>query len=151
MGGVSLSKDVRLQMEDIDKAISALEAEYNAKSEMMHMVFQALDDPASNFKLRMPGRFAQVKQMVSSLSSTRDRLKDKCSEVLAWFKVTGMKTGDFMRLWDDFLIPGDMIVNTPQQTRRDTLVPRFCSNNARPVSLNDLAILWGFAEGTAIE
>jgi hypothetical protein len=143
-GAEAISKSARLTLEDVDQAIRTVEAEFASKKEMMHMVLQYIEDPADNFKLQMPGRFAQIMNLVGKLINARDSIKEKYMKVLRWFKILGMNSGDFCLLWDDFLIPGDMIMSKAERVRKDVMIPKFCTN--RPVSSVDIAMLWEFRD-----
>jgi len=55
-----------------------------------------------------------------------------------------MESKVFFTLWDNFFVPGDLIVNKDAQMKQNYLVPTFCQG--RPPSVEDLMVLWEFKQ-----
>lgn len=64
-------------------------------------------------------------------------------KLLKYFNHSGMKSSDFILLWDNLLIPEDIMLAIPLSTLKKHIFPRFCSPSVVP-GLNDLLLLWGF-------
>eukprot|EP00929_Paragymnodinium_shiwhaense_P004186 TRINITY_DN10493_c0_g1_i3.p1 TRINITY_DN10493_c0_g1~~TRINITY_DN10493_c0_g1_i3.p1 ORF type:complete len:1477 (+),score=471.30 TRINITY_DN10493_c0_g1_i3:132-4562(+) len=146
-GAESLGKDARVGIEDIDTSVSALAVDLEMKSQMMQVVLQYSEDPADQFRLRMPEVFAKAKTEIDDLVSLRDKAKAAYGELLEWFRIEKMKSADFLLLWDDFFIPADLITGRPNKLKQEFLVPAFCRN--KPVSVHQLMVLWEMAEPDA--
>merc|ERR1712061_96283 len=106
--------------------VGALQSEFTERHETMQMILQYFEDPADQFKLRMPGEFEKAKEAIDDLVNVKDQGKEKYSQLLAWFKIQGMKSSEFCMLWDNFLMPGDLIVNKDAKMKKDVLIPSFC-------------------------
>ena len=61
-GVEKLNKQVRITFEDFDLEVRALQAEFEKMNETMTMVLQYFEDPADQFKLRMPREFEKAKK-----------------------------------------------------------------------------------------
>eukprot|EP00971_Amphidinium_carterae_P120705 2391853-Amphidinium_carterae.1 len=92
----------------------------------------------------MPSSFNAAKEKVDTLVALKDRSKESYQKLLKWFKIAGMKSSDFCLIWDNFLVPGDMIVNASEKVKKEMMVPVFCQN--KPFGLDELAVLWGFKD-----
>lgn len=138
------AKACRYSIEDFDSCVVALQAECTERHETMQMVLQYFEDPADQFKLRMPGLFIEAKEQIEKLVALKDAAKDKFAKILVYFKVSGMKSGDFCMLFDNFLCPGDLIVVKPDKTKKEILIPGFCQN--KPCTLEDFLVLWNFKD-----
>ncbi|CAK9113840.1 Formin-2 [Durusdinium trenchii] len=53
------------------------------------------------------------------------------------------KSSDFILLWDNLLIPEDLMLAIPLSTLKKYIFPRFCAPSVIP-NLHDLLLLWGF-------
>jgi len=113
-------------------------------NETMTMILQYFEDPADQFKLRMPGEFEKAKQGISALVTLKEKARSTYADVLTWFKVTAMKSKDFFVLWDNFFVPGDLIINKDTQMKQNYLVPTFCQG--KPPGVEDLMVLWEFKQ-----
>lgn len=143
-GVETLNKRVLVAFEDFDACIKELHSQMLEGREKMLGVLQYIDDPADPFRLQMPGYFAEAKELIEALVEQRDSLKKTYDELQSWFKLSGMKSSALNLLWDDLLIPEALVVGGPDKLKKEFLVPSFC--NQRPVNLNQLMVLWGFAE-----
>lgn len=141
-GVEKLEKAAVYTIEDFDREVLKLQSAFTAKHEVMQMVLQDFNDPADPFKLRMPEQFNKAKESISVLVQLRDRVSAKFKQMLAWFKVTTITSGDFCLLWDNLLIPGDLILNRPDAFKKKVLMPMFCQQKAH--SLDDFLVLWDF-------
>lgn len=118
-------------------------------NETMTMILQYFEDPADQFKLRMPGEFEKAKSNISGLNALKDKVKSNYGDLLSWFKVNAMKSADFCVLWDNFLIPPDLIINKDVAMKQNYLVPTFCQG--KPPTVEDLMVLWDFKQPDEIK
>lgn len=145
-GTEKLSKQARVGVEDFDQVVNALHAEFQERHETMQMILQYFEDPADAFRLRMPEEFARAKTCIDDLVAQKERAKDKYAKLLNWFQIKGMKSSDFCLLWDNLLVPSDLIVNKPEKVKKDVLIPSFCQNKA--IHIHDLMVLWEFKDAS---
>eukprot|EP00927_Polykrikos_kofoidii_P036749 TRINITY_DN31019_c0_g1_i1.p1 TRINITY_DN31019_c0_g1~~TRINITY_DN31019_c0_g1_i1.p1 ORF type:complete len:1445 (-),score=265.07 TRINITY_DN31019_c0_g1_i1:120-4454(-) len=137
-GGDRVGKSARIALEDFDVCAKALINEMTEKQEMMQRILQYVDDPADQFKVRMPEEFARAQQDIGELRRLNDQAKEEYRKLLSWFHIEGMESCDFFLLWDNLFLPGDLIA------RNGALAPDFC--RSAPISFAKLRILWGFQE-----
>lgn len=139
-----LNKSARYAYEDFDSCVVALKAELDERFETMQMIMQYFDDPADEFRMRMPGEFAKAKESIDGLVLLKDSVKDKYAKLLAWFKIAGMKSSDFCLIWDQLFVPADLVLNKPDKLKKEMMIPCFCRN--KPFSIDDFMVLWEFRE-----
>lgn len=145
-GTEKLSKQARVGVEDFEQVVNALHAEFQERHETMQMILQYFEDPADAFRLRMPEEFARAKARIDDLVAQKERAKDKYAKLLSWFQIKAMKSSEFCLLWDNLLVPSDLIVNKPEKVKKDVLIPSFCQNKA--INIHDLMILWEFKDAS---
>lgn len=143
-GTEKLSKSARITYEDFDSCVKILEQDFNKQNEIMTMILQHCEDPADPFRLRMPQEFAEAKGTIESLVKLKDEVKQHYAELLRYFNVKAMKSSDFCLLWDNFLVPPDLIVNTDADMKKKFLEPAFC--RGKPLTVGQLEVLWKFKE-----
>ncbi|CAK9112213.1 unnamed protein product [Durusdinium trenchii] len=140
-GVEKLDKSAKIAFEDFDLCVTALHSEFVQKHEMMQMILSYFEDPADPFKLQMPKIYLEAKDKLDELNTLKDTAK---AQVLKWFKVQAMKSNEFCLLWDNLLIPANMIINADMKMKKEFMLPTFCQN--KPFSAEDLQILWSFKE-----
>merc|ERR1712137_15786 len=143
-GTEKLNKAPRIVLEDHDACVNALAAEFEQNHQTMQMILSYFEDPADAFKLQMPGHFAVAKEKVGTLLKLREDSKMKYEKLLGYFKMGKTKSSDFFMMWDNFLVPSELILNRPEKMKKEMLTPAFCQN--KPVMPDDFMILWKFKE-----
>merc|ERR1719162_2597013 len=91
----------------------------------MQMILQYFEDPADPFRLRMPEEFAKAKECIDDLVNLKDSAKDRYLKLLSWFKIAGMKSSEFCLIWDNLLVPGDLILNKGEKVKKEVMMPMF--------------------------
>eukprot|EP00415_Alexandrium_ostenfeldii_P004353 UN4353 len=89
----------------------------------------------------MADRFEEARPRLSKLKAQADKCKETYKRILSHFNHAGMKSSEFVLLWDDFFIPPDLVVNKPLAFQRDEIVPNFCKPHVAP-SVDSLMVLW---------
>ncbi|CAJ1330220.1 unnamed protein product, partial [Effrenium voratum] len=138
-GVEKLDKSAKIAYEDFDICVTGLHADFLSKHETMQMILSYFEDPADPFKLRMPEIYAKAEEEMTALVKLKDTAK---AQLLKWFKIQAMKSSDFCLLWDNLLVPGNLIVNADVKMKKEFMIPSFCQN--KPVSAEDLQMLWAF-------
>jgi hypothetical protein len=103
-GVEQLQKSARVAIEDFDPFVVQLQTEFTDRHDTMQMVLQYFEDPADQFKLRMPQTFSEAKEEIDALVAIRDRAKDKYKNLLNFYKVVGMKSETFFSDLGQFLV-----------------------------------------------
>merc|ERR1712151_331906 len=134
-----MKKQARVTFEDFDQCVNTLQSEFTERHETMQMILQYFEDPADQFKLRMPGEFETAKERIEEMVEVSKSAKEGYAQLLAWFKIQGMKSSEFCFMWDNLIVPGDLIINKDAKMKKDVLVPAFCQG--KPISAEDLAVL----------
>jgi len=142
-GAERVTKQAVVSLEDYDCVVNDLQNELVNCAQAMEIVL-SIADPVDQFRLQMPDQLAQANELVSALVAQRDAVKKKYADMLAFFKVAGMKSSDFCLLWDDFFIPEMLITRRPDKIKKVYLIPTFCQRG--PIAFDDLLVLWNFKE-----
>lgn len=137
-GSEKLQKKVNVTFEDFDTCVGQLADEFTQRQDTMAMLMQYIDDPADQFKLHMPAKFASAKEEIDALVTKRDNIKEKYKGLLKWFKINNMKSDQFCLIWDNLFVPESLVVTKPEKIKKEVLVPAFCQG--RPVALEGLQI-----------
>merc|ERR1712032_761485 len=122
-GVEQISKSLRVAIEDYDPFVNGLKEELTTNHDTMQMVLQYFEDPADAFRMRMPPEFNNAKEVIDECVVVRDRAKEKLKKLMDYYKVTGMKSENFVMAFDTLFVPGDLIVLKPEKTRKDLLLP----------------------------
>eukprot|EP00435_Cladocopium_sp_Y103_P017260 s390_g4.t1 len=96
---------------------------------------------------------ANATEEIKELEGNAARCREDYMKLLKYFNHSGMrpdsylvglmKSSDFILLWDNLLIPEDVMLAIPLSTLKKHIFPRFCTPSVIP-GLNDLLLLWGF-------
>ncbi|CAE7905264.1 capu, partial [Symbiodinium microadriaticum] len=129
-GVEKLDKSARIVFEDFDLCVNALHGDFVAKHETMQMILSYFEDPADPFKMQMPAIYAEAKEKLDALVTLKDTAKEKYAQLLKWFKIQTMKSSDFCVLWDNLMVPANLILNADVKMKKDFMIPTFCQNKA---------------------
>lgn len=157
-----LSKDVRVQIEELDKRLGQLSAEFLTA----HQEFcEALHGAEG---IHMPGMaqmFERGRRSLDDLASRKDRVGQQFKDLLSVFRaetyrgdakvVNGtlrdgnpreeMTSAVWCQLWDDFFVPKDLYEKHNEKIQRLILEPRFCKDDVSP-NVDGLVQLWRLPE-----
>lgn len=142
--GVRISKSVHVTLEDCDEAISSLQAEYLKIKETLGECLGPLDstDPV---KLRLEREFQAASLAIDDVAQRCDALKLKYEELLKWLQTTGIRSSEFCLMWDNFLLPGDLLLDRYQELHNNnTFEAVFCQGET--FLLEDFQALWQLEE-----
>ncbi|CAL1151414.1 unnamed protein product [Cladocopium goreaui] len=159
-GVEKLDKSAKIAFEDFDLCVTALHSDFVAKHEMMQMILSYFEDPADPFKMQMPKIYSEAKEKLDELLSLKDTAKEilqsvksqlggcltwlipirvlqtevpripEQGQLLKWFKIQAMKSNEFCVLWDNLLIPANLILNADMKMKKEFMLPAFCQNKA---------------------
>merc|ERR1711865_976137 len=117
----SLSKSVRVKIEDLEGMVTKLKAAFDVKQNEFTNGQTLIDDPTDLFKMRIPGKFAEAEDSVKKMLADVDKAKVTMAEILAFWHATQMidfkdkakkkkdvSSEDLCLLWDDFFVPGSV-------------------------------------------
>jgi len=99
------------------------------------------DDPADPIALLMAKQFSKARPRLSQLESQSCKCRETYAKLLAHFNHAGMKTSDFVLLWDDLFVPRELILGKPEALQKQDLLPAFCRPRVVPTVGSFLA-LW---------
>jgi hypothetical protein len=120
-GVMKVTKNVRVVLEDLEEGVKELVTQFGSQQEALLQCLQCCEDPADPMRLQMSERFAEARPQMSRLEVNCNKCRENYTQILGYFNHPGMKTSDFMLLWDNLFVPGDLILNKPevhQQRRR---------------------------------
>lgn len=134
-------KTVKVVLEDVEKDVQELAGLFANRQESLLECLKYSDDPADPMKLVMAEQFAEARPCLLKLEAQAKKCRDSYAKLLSHFNHPGMKTSDFVLLWDDFFIPSDLILNKPEALQKSEILPNFCRPQAAP-SVDSLMVLW---------
>lgn len=144
-GTMKLSKNVRVGLEDAEDGVKELAQQLAQQQEALQAALQCTDDPVDPLKLFMAAELTSAKAEIGALEKQAANCRERYTTLLKYFNHSGMKSSDFMLLWDNLLIPEDIVLGFPLSLLKKHIMPRFCSPQAVP-GLNDLLVLWGLRQ-----
>ncbi|CAE7477130.1 DGAT2 [Symbiodinium necroappetens] len=103
-----ISKAVHLSLEECDEAVSSIHETALDIQASLQKCTGGLD-PSDPVKLRLHREFATATKMIESLVQLRNSVKSQYDRVLQWFHAPGWRSADFFLLWDNFLLPSDLL------------------------------------------
>ncbi|CAE7267803.1 forG, partial [Symbiodinium sp. KB8] len=118
-GVEKLDKSARIVFEDFDLCVNALHGDFVAKHETMQMILSYFEDPADPFKMQMPAIYAEAKEKLDALVTLKDTAK---AQLLKWFKIQTMKSSDFCVLWDNLMVPANLILNADVKMKKERVL-----------------------------
>jgi len=134
-------KTVKVVLEDVEGDVKELAQLFAERYESLLECLKYSDDPADTMKLVMAEQFAEARPRIARLEAQAQKCRESYAKVMAYFNHSGMKSSDFVLLWDDFFIPPDLIVNKPETLQKEVIVPSFCKPRVAP-SVDALMVLW---------
>lgn len=144
-GTLKVAKNVRVGLEDAEDCVKELMKEFQTQYAMLQACLQQSDDPADPMKLFMAGNFAEAKTHLSRLEEQSTKCRACYTTLLDYFTHTGLKSSDLILMWDNLFIPGDLILNKPDNIRKRDIIPRFCRPRSSP-SHDDMMLLWDMCD-----
>jgi len=145
-GSTKVTKSVRAPLEDAEESVRALLAEFDSHQGQLQACLELSEDPADPMRLELVENFATAGQICRRLSDKAKMCRVCYGQVLEYFHHKGMTTSNFLLLWDNLLIPPDLIINKPETVQKRDILPRFCKFGVE-LSINDFLLLWDL--GTA--
>jgi len=165
-GSLTLQKDVRIQIEDLERQVSLLKGEFAAKSRELQHALTCISDPHDAFVTEMPAAFEQERRRVEELVERKDAVRSRFSSLLAHFqaetyrgdpqivdgKLQDGKAREEMTslvwclIWDDFLIARGQLSSHSEKTQKEVFEPRLCKG--APLTVESLEMLWGLQPPT---
>ncbi|CAE7733248.1 Fmn2 [Symbiodinium sp. KB8] len=103
-----ISKAVHLSLEECDEAVSSIHETALDIQASLQKCTGGLD-PSDPVKLRLHREFATATKMIESLVQLRNSVKSQYDRVLQWFHAPGWRSADFFLLWDNFLLPSELL------------------------------------------
>lgn len=163
-GAPTLDKNVRILIEDLDKQVDVISKEVRAKHQELQEVLTCINDANDKFSMEMPDLFNQAQRRVDALTAKVDEVKGQFKAMLILFKAETYRgdavlidgkledgnpkeemTSDiWCLLWDDFLIPGVMMLKQNEKVLKEVFEPRFCRD--APITMESLSMLWQLEE-----
>jgi len=140
---LTLAKSARVCLEDLEESIRDLVDDYVSQQSSLQTCLQSTRDPSDPMKLYMADQIAQAQVSLEQLQEQARKARAGYIQMLSFFNHPGLKTSDFLLLWDNLFIPSDLILNRPEAFRKQHLFPRFCQPLSKP-QLEDLLLLWDF-------
>lgn len=139
IGTERLEKEVKVSLEHLDACVTQLAAEFVEKHESVGDVLAECpgEDPFN----RMLGEFESAKLSVDTLVLLRDSAKSRYDSLLRLFHDKDRTSSDFCLIWDNFFLPGDLMVN---KGKSPYFTSAFCEGE--PVQLDHLTVLWHLQE-----
>lgn len=142
-GTLKMMKIVRVGLEEAEESLRELTTQLTEQQEALQMALELTVDPVDPLKVHMVKDLAAATEEIKVLEGNAARCREDYMKLLKYFNHTGMKSSDFILLWDNLLIPEDIMLAIPLSTLKKHIFPRFCSPSVVP-GLNDLLLLWGF-------
>mmetsp|Transcript_31501 Transcript_31501/g.60886 ORF Transcript_31501/g.60886 Transcript_31501/m.60886 type:complete len:1195 (-) Transcript_31501:458-4042(-) len=139
--GVRVIKNVRVILEDIEDSVREFTQQFAMQQEALLQCLQHSEDPADPMRLHMSEKFAEARPQLARLESQCSSCRDGYTSVLSYFSHPGMKTSDFVLLWDNLFVPGDLIMSKPDSLLRREILPCFCKPQVVP-TLQSFLVLW---------
>lgn len=159
-GSPVLRKDVRVQIEELDRQASLLKAEFSKKRHELQQARALIDDPLDSFVKEVPYAFELESRRIDELVEKSDTVKRRFKELLVLFRaetyrgdpqmVNGtLKDGNpkeemtsnvWCLIWDDFFVNKALIVSQNEKLQKDVFEPRFCKD--APLTVEGLEMLW---------
>lgn len=167
-----VKKKPRVTLEDFEEEVGRLEAQFLKQNDALRVCLSQCQDAAEQYGslVNLQQQLRKVEEALTSLTERRDRCRKSFDELLTWLPVTDPKnlvlrdpkteqvltdpkTGkklvekkttstEFFVLWDDLLVPGDLILRANEKDRKAKLEPLFF--RPRALTRDDLLLLWGF-------
>eukprot|EP00913_Durusdinium_trenchii_P016530 g15536.t1 len=135
-----VSKGVHLTLEECDEALSGLEAELCRVQDELQRCLEPLDatDPV---KRRLQREFTTATASMAAVGQQRDALKVQFGELLKWLQMTETRSADFCLMWDNFLLPPDLLVARHQDAyKNNTFEELFCQGET--FSVQEFQAIW---------
>ncbi|CAK9052083.1 unnamed protein product [Durusdinium trenchii] len=142
-GTLKMMKNVRVGLEEAEESLRELNQQLTEQLEALQMALELTDDPADPLKLHMAVELSTAKAEIKALEEQGTTCREDYGKLMKFFNHTGMKSSDFILLWDNLLIPEDLMLAIPLSTLKKYIFPRFCAPSVIP-NLHDLLLLWGF-------
>lgn len=162
-GAPTLQKDSRILIEDLDKQVASISKEAREKQQELEEVLKCID-ATDKFSTEMPDMFKHAQSRVDALTAKIEEVKCQFRALLILFKaetyrgdpvlIDGkledgnpkeeMTSGVWCQLWDDFLIPGAMLLKQNEKMLKEVFEPRFCRD--APITVESLSMLWQLEE-----
>lgn len=142
-GTLKMMKIVRVGLEEAEESLRELTTQLSEQQEALQMALELTTDPVDPLKVHMVKDLALATEEIKVLEGNAARCREDYMKLLKYFNHSGMKSSDFILLWDNLLIPEDIMLAIPLSTLKKHIFPRFCSPSVVP-GLNDLLLLWGF-------
>jgi len=140
---LTVAKSARVCLEDLEESIRDLVDDYVSQQGSLQTCLQSTRDPSDPMKLYMADQIAHARVSLEQLQEQARKCRADYIHMLSYFNHPGLKTSDFLMLWDNFFIPSDLILNRPEAFRKQHLFPRFCQPVSKP-QFEDLLLLWDF-------
>jgi len=134
-------KNVRVVLEDIEDSVKEFAQQFATQQEALLQCLQYSEDPADPMRLHMSEKFAEARPQLARLESQCSVCRNGYASVLSYFSHPGMKTSDFVLLWDNLFVPGDLIMSRPDSVLRREIFPCFFKPQVAP-TLQSFLVLW---------
>merc|ERR1719215_1061193 len=145
-GADKLKKKSQVVLEDYDGLLGALDKECKEIGAMLKECIQDIDDPADEFRTRMPEMFAAAEKSVKDLMDLSQQTWERYRELLAIFNMDSkMKTDEFCMLWDNFFVPTTKVDAQDPAIKAKYINPYFCNDDKAP-GASDILMFWGIQE-----
>merc|ERR1712196_730914 len=89
----------------------------------------------------MAPKFALAQQVLNDLSNKATFARIEYTGMMAYFNHTGMKSSDFIVLFDNFFVPSDLLLNKPDPIQKKRFFPALCRWPTEP-TVEDFLALW---------
>eukprot|EP00397_Hematodinium_sp_SG-2012_P015735 GEMP01016032.1.p1 GENE.GEMP01016032.1~~GEMP01016032.1.p1 ORF type:complete len:517 (+),score=132.65 GEMP01016032.1:190-1551(+) len=140
-GSEKLEKSVVHNIEDFDALIKALNDECDHRYESLQMCLQFFDDPADPLRTVLAVDFLNAKEKLKKLVQKKEKCRSTFADLQTYFNCSpGMTSSDLFMLWDNLLIPGDMVVNKSEAMKKKFIVPMFCAGKL--IDKESMEVLW---------
>eukprot|EP00392_Amoebophrya_sp_AT5.2_P015635 g15850.t1 len=143
-GVASMSKQVKYANEDYDGLVKLLQDEFEKNNGDLQMILGFFEDPTDPIRTVLVPEFEAVKLRMDKLAQQKQAATDKLSVVQTKLNLGKMLSTDLFTLIDDFMIPGDLILNKPEAVQKKFMVPIFCGLAAP--TLSGMLYLWNLEE-----
>ncbi|CAJ1457693.1 unnamed protein product [Effrenium voratum] len=141
-GTLKMMKNVRVGLEEAEESLRNLSQQLAEQLEALQMALQFTEDPVDPLKLHMSSDLQAAKAEISALETQAKSCRENYNGLMKYFNHSGMKSSDFILLWDNLLIPEDVVLSIPLATLKKHILPRFCAPSVVP-TFHDLLVLWG--------
>ncbi|CAD7963983.1 unnamed protein product [Amoebophrya sp. A120] len=143
-GGASMSKQAKYANEEFDGLVKLLKDEFDKHHEDLQMILGFFEDPTDPIRTVLVPEFESVDARMKELMKKKQAASDKMALMQTKFNLGKMTSSEFFLLIDDFLIPGDLILNKSEVVQKKFMTPIFCGVSAP--TLDGMLFLWGLEE-----